>query len=205
MSLSKIFLGISLSAPFGPLSAAALNRGMQSGFSGAFSVRLGGVVGNLLCLTIAFFFISLLYKLESLNFYITIFSSVILIALGARQYTNSKKLNIDAPKQHRSNSDLVTGFILAVFNPFGIIWWLSVYSASVSDSEAEINTIAAYYENLYIILGVLIWITIFSGIIGIIREKFPLKVLKIITQASSISLICYGVYYVYIGVIKIIS
>lgn len=199
MMLSKIFLGISLSAPFGPLSAAALNRGIQSGFMGAFTVRFGGAIGNLCCLIAAFFFVSALYKLQSLSSYITVLSSFALLALGIKQFRNSNNLSLTIDPQYKNRGDIIAGFILAIVNPYGVIWWLSIYSASLSNDENEINTIESFYDNLYIILGVLIWIVIFSFIISLIREKFPLKVLILITKLSSISLIGYGAYYFYLS------
>lgn len=198
MIIQKIILGISLSAPFGPLSAEALSRGLKGGFWAAFRVRMGGAIGNLTCLILASLFISYLHKMQLINTYITSIAAVALISLGCKQFridTNDVYENYDGYRLSK-NSDWFAGLFLAIFNPYGIIWWMSIYTASMTEKElSEKPSISAFIDNLYIILGIVIWIFIFSYLVGLIRRRLSTSLLSILTRASSAFIIGYGIYY----------
>ena len=105
---------------------------------------------------------------------------------------------MDTSKETHEGSDFLTGLALAIFNPFGIVWWISIYATS---TQGDATSLSAYLENLFIIVGVLIWIVIFSVIVSTIRKTCPMKFLIFISKISSLFLIGYGLYYGYMAIV----
>lgn len=195
MFLEKFILGVSLSAPYGPLSAEAIRRGLQDGFLPAYFVRLGGALANLICLIIVYFGLSYIMQHSELGEVAGAVGSVILLYLGFRTIKQASVTPITTDNKASNSNHVFTGLALGVFNPFGIIWWLSVFSTSMAHSNTPWGSLAGLSQNLIIIIGVLCWITIFSGLIAFARRLMNDRIIYFITLLAGTSLVGFGVYY----------
>lgn len=195
MIVEKLLLGVSLSAPFGPLSAEAIKRGIRGGFFPAFYVRLGGAIGNLTCLLIVYFSLSYLMNHADIGQYAGAIGSVLLTYLGIRTVRQSLRINFaDMPHFEPSNG-VWLGFLLAIFNPFGIVWWLSVFSTSMTKNGTNWGSLEGLLQNLLIIVGVLAWIVVFSLILEFAKRFMNPLMVKVMTVLAGLSLIGFGIYY----------
>jgi L-lysine exporter family protein LysE/ArgO len=201
MLLEKIILGVTLAAPIGPVSIEMIKRGLSKGFWGAFVVRAGGAIGNTLCLIGAYFGASLFINSDTKIGVASLVGALVLIYLGAKSLfdkrTHHFTLNPDTdPDTYRLSQGLLTGFILSIANPIGIMFWLSIFAGSI-DQSGETKAWVGLLQNFAVIAGVLIWGVFLSSILEIGKRFFNQKWIKIITLAAGAMLIYFGLKYAY--------
>lgn len=199
MFLEKILLGVTLAAPIGPVSLEMIKRGLRNGFLSAFIVRLGGAIGNMLCLVAAYFGLSLLNSTNPLLVFCSLAGSLVLIYLGIKSFLDKRShllsLKLDIPRYGIGNG-LLTGFILSIANPIGIIFWLGIFAATLEQS-IDSKTWLGLFENFAIIAGVLTWGFCLSGILELGKRFFNQKLIHTIAMVAGLMLIFFGLKYGY--------
>lgn len=186
---NKILLGIALAAPIGPVSLEMINRGLTQGFFAAFSIRLGGVIGNLLCLILACLGLTYLKDLPFVFYSLSLLGIILLFIMGYKAFT----AKVDLSKTSTNSafkSGLSWGFYLAVFNPVALAFWPGVFANSVSD----INSIgfSDFFVNLFILVGVLLWGAILSFSASLGKEFFNQRTATLVTKFSGLAIIFYS-------------
>lgn len=213
MILEKIILGISLAAPIGPVSAEMIRRGLKDGFWAAFNIRIGGAIGNSVCLIAAFFGLSALTQYRGAFSLIGLTGAALLFYMGITTILKTfKEINLGSEDNIKDNiqnntqdllkNSLVLGFILAVANPIAIAFWLGIGAAglnsSVSNTDSVID-IASFLQNFLIIVGVLLWGGALSLSLEFGRRLVTDTVLKVITFISGTILLYFGCKYGFNG------
>lgn len=199
MFLEKIVLGITLAAPIGPVSLEMIKRGLRNGFLGAFIVRLGGAMGNTLCLIAAYFGLSLFSNAGPTLAFCSLAGSAVLIYLGIKSFLDKRShllgLQLEIPHYSLGNG-LLTGFILSIANPIGIIFWLGIFAATLNDSVGTKSWLGLV-ENFAIIAGVLMWGICLSSLLELGKRFINQKLIQIITMIAGLMLVYFGVKYGY--------
>jgi L-lysine exporter family protein LysE/ArgO len=205
MLLEKLLLGVTLAAPIGPVSIEMIKRGLSKGFLSAFVVRLGGAMGNSLCLIAAYFGASLFMNSDTKMGLCSLIGALVLGYLGiksildkrAHQYNASASTTNDSNNsEYGLSSGLLTGFILSIVNPIGIVFWLSIFAASV-DQSGETKAWVGLAQNFVVIAGVLTWGVMLSGLLEIGKRFFNPKWIKMINLAAGVMLIYFALKYTY--------
>lgn len=200
MILEKIILGVSLAAPIGPVSAEMIKRGLKNGFWAAFNIRIGGAIGNSVCLIAAFFGLSALTQYKMAFSLIGLTGAVLLFYMGITTILKTfKEINLESKDniQNRAvssdwlSNSLVLGFILAVANPIAIAFWLGIGAAGLN-STLEIF---GFLQNFLIIAGVLLWGGVLSLSLEFGRRLVTDTALKVITFISGTILLYFGCKY----------
>ena len=198
MLLEKLLLGITLAAPIGPVSIEMIKRGLNKGFLSAFVVRLGGALGNTLCLVAAYFGATMLVDSDEKIGLCSLAGAIVLIYLGTKSLLDRRQHQYQ-PLVNQSQtlfSGALTGFILSIANPIGIVFWLSIFAASI-DRSGETQVWVGLLQNFAVIGGVLIWGLMLSGLLEVGKRFFKPKWIKIITLAAGTMLIYFGLKYAY--------
>lgn len=198
MIIEKILLGISLSAPIGPVSLEMIKRGLNGGFLMAFIIRVGGSLGNMLCLIAAYFGLGLMSESPQVLNFCGLLGSMVLIYMGAKALINRKNHHVrtsTARDRHTILNGLMTGFILSIVNPIGIMFWLSIFAASMSAENIRNASWFGLLENTTIILGVLLWGVFLSSFLELGKKYFTDKMIHRITLCAGILLIVFGFKY----------
>ena len=197
MLIEKILLGVSLSAPIGPVSVEMIRRGLQRGFFGAFVVRLGGAVGNSLCLIAAYFGLALIVRSDKDVAIFSLAGSFVLMYLGVKALLDKRKHHfaVDKDASIKVLNGLATGFVLSIANPIGLLFWIAIFGASLDHTAAK--SMEGLFENFSIILGVLIWGAFLSGLLEIGKRIFNEKLISIITTVAGLMLFGFGLKYAY--------
>lgn len=210
MLLQKIILGITLAAPIGPVSIEMIKRGLNKGFFGAFVVRLGGAIGNTLCLIAAYFGASLLMTSHIKMGLCSIAGAIVLFYLGIKALLDKRahlyhiNTNQAENPDYKLSNGLLTGFILSIANPIGIVFWLTIFAVP-SDLPNETAVWLGLLQNFAVIAGVLIWGGILSGFLEVGKRFVSPKWIKGITKIAGIMLLYFGLKYAYKGIELIIS
>lgn len=205
MLLQKIILGITLAAPIGPVSIEMIKRGLNKGFFGAFVVRLGGAIGNTLCLIAAYFGASLLMTSNTKMGLCSIAGAIVLFYLGIKALLDKRahlyqiSTNQAENPDYKLSSGLLTGFILSIANPIGIVFWLTIFAVP-SDLPEETAVWLGLLQNFAVIAGVLIWGGILSGFLEVGKRFVSPKWIKGITKVAGIMLLYFGLKYAYKGI-----
>lgn len=194
----KIALGVTLSAPIGPVSLEMIKRGLDRGFWQAFIVRLGGAVGNTLCLIAAYFGLGIIMKSPTLTTTCSLLGSFVLIYLGAKSFMGpvKKLLPHEEGSRYGLLNGLLTGFVLALLNPVSVVFWVGIYAATVNHTQGA-PTWLGLFENLSIILGVLLWGFFLSCLLEMGKRFFNEKFIMLITRLAGLLLIGFGLKYGY--------
>lgn len=202
MIIEKLLLGISLSAPIGPVSLEMIRRGLHSGFFGAFVIRLGGAIGNTLCLLGAYFGLGLINSSPIVMNVLGILGSIVLIYMGSKAFLDKRTHNFNDGSKGASDKSLMngltTGFILSIANPIGIVFWLSIFAASLN-AEASTASFSGLAQNFLIVVGVLLWGAFLSGCLEVGKRYFTNKMIHMITFCAGILLIGFGLKYGYLA------
>ncbi len=201
MFIEKILLGITLSAPIGPVSLEMIKRGLNKGFLAAFVVRLGGAMGNTLCLLAAYFGLSMFINSDFKMAIGSLIGALVLFYLGFKSLLDKRihKLNDHQEENYSVGNGLITGFVLSLANPIAFVFWLSIFAATLDHKSTQ--SLEGLFHNFAIILGVLLWGLCLSGILEVGKRFFNHKLIKFITIAAGIMLIGFGLKYGYKGIV----
>ncbi len=202
MILENILLGISLAAPIGPVSIEMINRGLKKGFWAAFIIRLGGCIGNILCLILAHFCLSSLLVYPLIINLISVTGAVFLIYMGFKNFLK-KELNLIASNKLISmveKNGLLVGFILSLANPVSIVFWLGIFAATINTPDAESSNFGL---SLFIIIGVLIWGAFLSGVLALGNRFLKPPIILVITKIAGLVLVAFGIKYCWLSISKI--
>lgn len=193
--LDKILLGITLAAPLGPVSIEMIRRGLRHGFWSAFSVRLGGGVGNTLCLLAASYGLSHLLAYPWLLNLLGIIGAVLLLHMGYKTLRKGAGA-LDLEGDIAIGNALTWGFYLAIANPVALVFWTGIFAANIDPSLGV--TAEDFAENLLIILGALLWGGALSAFLALGHRVFSKTNIVRISQASALFMFYFGLKYLWI-------
>nr|MDQ3044682.1 LysE family transporter [Chloroflexota bacterium] len=93
----------------------------------------------------------------------------------------------------------VLGLAMGAFNPFGIVYWLSVGAALAASAVAHVGAIGSPILVGGVFGGVLLWITFLCGLVQLGRRFMTPRTLGAINAASGVVLIGFGLYFTILG------
>lgn len=197
MILGYILLGISLSAPIGPINAAQLDKDVRGGFLPSWFVGLGAITADIIYMLLVYFGIIHLLDLPFVKAFLWLFGFFVLVYTGVESIKNAGTLsqsNMRGDEAALSKS-FMNGFLMSLFNPLSIMFWLGIYGSilakAVNDSTMEQTLI----NSGAVILGILIWDIFMATAASLFRKYLTLGVLKGISIISGLSLVGFGCYF----------
>jgi len=178
--LTGLALGWSVAWPPGPINAEATRRGLAHGFWAAYSVVLGGCLGDATWALLATIAADHLpsARMQSM---LGVASVVLLLALGALFLRGAYRTWRESPQplSRRLGSSFAVGLTLALTSPWSIAFWIAVIGqtrGSVRDFESTLFFAAA------VVLGAATWGLILSAAVGGLRRRFEGRRWEIATQ-----------------------
>ena len=194
MEFTLIVIGISASgvmAP-GPLFVANIAYGLKEGAKSGIKMAIGHTMVELplvILLGIGVFSLDVFPEFRTL---IAIFGAVALFVFAGLQIKSvfqQKEITSDNKKQ----KPLIAGIVLSAFNPFFIIWWLTIGFKLISDAM-----LIWAFAGILIMFGLHIWMDfVWLGTIAFLASKSK-KILsnrnyKIVMIGLSGMLIYFGI------------
>ncbi|PYE49181.1 LysE family transporter [Paenibacillus barcinonensis] len=193
---SYIFLGISLSAPVGPINAAQLDRGARHGFMHAWVLGLGAMFADLVYMLLIYFGIAHFLSTPFMQAFLWSFGSFILIYTGVETLLKYKRditnASLAESKMHRS---FITGFLMALSNPLNILFWLGIYGSVLTSAVKHTDMAHVLLYSSGIFIGILIWDVVMAGMASRFHRRNNETILRWISVISGISLIGFGLYF----------
>ena len=202
--LQNILLGLTLAAPIGPVNLEIIKRGLNSGFKQAFLTGTGAMCADTTYLILIFFGLTSFLNFAFMKIFLGIAGSIILMYLGvmsARDFFSSanqhKKSNQEPANRRLFNSSFVTGYVLAISSPMTIVWWTGVFGALLAAQTIIHTNISAFFSCLSILLGCFLWVFFLAAALHWGKKIVNEKIVGFISLAAGISLVLFGIYFLY--------
>lgn len=194
--LSYVILGLSLSAPIGPINAAQLDRGIKKGFWHSWLFGLGAVLADILYMVLVYLGVVHFLSTPFMQTFLWLFGAFVLIYTGIESLINAGKVNISTKKKDESLiANLFSGFIMSLSNPMTILFWLGIYGSVLVKTASDHGKSDLFWFSTAIIIGVLIWDLTMAGVSSIFRKLLSTRAITLISVLSGLSLIIFGIYF----------
>ncbi|WP_226383617.1 LysE family transporter [Paenibacillus massiliensis] len=190
-------MGLSLSAPIGPINAAQLDKGIRGGFFPAWFVGLGAICADILHMLLVFLGIIHLLELPFVKVFLWLFGCFVLIYTGIESMKNAGTLTASQSRSRESGLSwsFLQGFLMSLFNPLSIMFWLGIYGSILAKSMNESSVQQVLLNSGAIVLGILLWDVVMAAAASLFRKYLTFGILKFISVVSGLSLVGFGVYF----------
>ena len=199
LALRGILIGLSLGAPVGPINIEIARRVLRSGFRSGWLVGAGAISGDALyCLLMATGVSPLLDHLlvRTLLWIAGALFLVYLSYMSLRAGVEKQRLT-DLPARRLERRSYVTGFLMALLNPMGILFWLSIGGALVASGVQQADTVGTLAIMIGVIAGLDLWVTCLSTLVHSGRWLLSNGLFRAINYAGSVLLFGFAVWFVW--------
>ncbi|WP_242142899.1 MULTISPECIES: LysE family transporter [unclassified Bacillus cereus group] len=194
--LSYIFLGLSLSAPIGPINAAQMDKGIKYGFFHSWVLGIGALIADLIYMLLIYFGVVHFLQTDIVKLFLWSFGTFVLFYTGIESLKSANEITIT---NHRSKESIVktffSGFFMSLSNPISILFWIGIFGSILAKTASSYDNDQLLLYSLGIILGIFLWDITMATISSSFRNILNLRVLSLLTILSGLSLIGYGIYF----------
>ncbi|KRE83745.1 amino acid transporter [Paenibacillus sp. Soil766] len=196
--VTYLFLGISLSAPIGPINAAQLDKGARFGFTQAWLIGLGAMCADLLYMLLIYFGLAHFLTAPFMKTFLWLFGCFVLIYTGIDTLRNVKITKETSPRETQSSvSSFRSGFIMALTNPLNILFWLGIYGSILTESVQNYGLTQVLWHSSGIFAGILLWDVAMATLASSFHKFGNRTTLQMISVTAGLSLIGFGIYFGY--------
>ncbi|CAN7685539.1 LysE family translocator [Paenibacillus sp. LjRoot153] len=196
--VTYLFLGISLSAPIGPINAAQLDKGARFGFTQAWLIGLGAMCADLLYMLLIYFGLAHFLTTPFMKTFLWLFGCFVLIYTGVDTLRNVKITQEASPREVQSSvRSFRSGFIMALTNPLNILFWLGIYGSILAESVQNYGLNQVLWHSSGIFAGILLWDVAMASFASTFHKFGNRTTLQMISVAAGLSLIGFGIYFGY--------
>lgn len=196
-----MLVGVALAAPIGPVNIEIITRGLRHGFQSGWLVGLGALTADTIYAVIIVSGLTPIADRPGLRAPLYLAGAVMLGWVGyssLRSAFNPAEVNDSGIPQVRKS--YMTGFLIALLNPMGIVYWLSVGAALVAEAVDRSGTAGAPVLVGGVFLGLLVWVTALS-MVGQVSQRFVTgPAIRWITGFSGVLIMGFAFYFLYQGV-----
>lgn len=194
--LSYVFLGLSLSAPMGPINAAQLEKGIRSGFFHAWILGIGALLADIIYMALIYLGVIHFLEKDIIKLFLWSFGAFVLIYTGIESLKNANQISISNTRNDDSiMKSFFSGFFMSLSNPLTILFWLGIFGSILAKAASSYNKEQLLLYSFGTILGIFIWDITMASTSSIFRKILNTRMLSLITVISGISLIIYGLYF----------
>ncbi|MHA7098100.1 LysE family translocator [Priestia aryabhattai] len=189
-----LVLGISLAAPIGPIKVEMIKRGMTGGFWPSWLIGLGGVTGDFLFLLVIYLGAEHLFAHHYIVVLTYMLGSFFLLKLGVNSLVKQEILKREDTVASFSPwyQPFFIGFLIALLNPLNIVFWFSVYGATLEEMKGELPSSLSFVYSLFILVGIILWNLNVAFTVHFGRHLLTDKFLRIVSIVAGLVLIGYG-------------
>ncbi|SFP45935.1 LysE family transporter [Salibacterium halotolerans] len=204
---SYILLGVTLAAPIGPVNAAQLDKGIKNGFWHAWVVGVGAMIADALYMLLVYLGVVHFLEVPMVKTFLWLFGFFILVYIGVESLKGeSGAITVTS---RRSSPPLIrsfgSGFFMCLCNPLSIVFWLGIYGSIVAKTSAHHSSEQLLLYSAAIFIGVSLWDITMAGIASGFRKYLSERMLALISTASGICLILFGIYFGWEGVTAVLE
>jgi threonine/homoserine/homoserine lactone efflux protein len=203
---SYIILGLALAAPIGPVNSARLDKGIRSGFWHAWIVGTGSMIADAIFMLLVYIGMVQFLDVPAVQIFLWLFGAFVLIYTGTESITNMKSFSLNEERTKDSLSkSFLTGFIMSISSPLSILFWLGIYGSVLAKTAAGNGTGYLLIYSCMIFLGLTLWDIFVAFLTTFLRRYFNSNILILISALSGISLIGFGIYFGWQGILALLN
>jgi threonine/homoserine/homoserine lactone efflux protein len=196
--LSYLLLGISLSAPIGPINAAQLNKGIHNGFFHAWLVGVGAMFADVLFMLLIYFGVAQFLTTPFMKSFLWLFGFFILVYTGIESIIASRQpIQANTSASESPGKSFRSGFFMAISNPLNILFWLGIYGSVLAKTSSTYSHAQLFLYSGGIFLGIFIWDVVMAGIASGFKRFMSSGALQWISVSAGLCLIGFGLYFGY--------
>lgn len=190
-----LLLGVSLSAPIGPINAAQLHTGMRYGFLRAWFVGIGAMCADAVYMTLIYFGLASFLNTPVIQIGLWLFGALVLVYLGMDTLRSLDDFNRVAEKIRPTPvKALSAGFLMAISNPLNVLFWFGIYGSILAESTKHRAAIE-YFPSIGIFAGIFVWDFVMALIASTFQRLVSPRWLRIISALAGFMLIGFGLYF----------
>lgn len=195
MALRGILVGLALAAPIGPINIEIVRRGLRSGFLSGWLVGLGALSGDTLYVLLVIAGLAPLAQHAAVRTVLWVAGALFLLFLGysSLRAAFSKEKLVGGEEAKTERASYRTGFLMALFNPMGIVFWASIGGGLVASSIEQTDTLGTVAIVIGVMLGIGLWITTLSLLVLGGRRFVTDRVFRGVNLVSGLLLIGFAV------------
>ncbi|MGG3448386.1 MULTISPECIES: LysE family transporter [Bacillaceae] len=192
-----IFLGVSLAAPIGPVNAAQLDTGIKNGFFHAWIFGLGALAAEVLYMIMVYVGVVQFIESPFMKTLLWSFGCFVLTYTGVESLLTANKIEVNVRKGKTIplRRSLLSGFFMSLLNPLTLLFWLGIYGSILAETTELFTGSQIFIYSIAIIIGNLSWDVMMATVSSVARRFLSMRLLKIISILSSLSMIGFGVYF----------
>jgi threonine/homoserine/homoserine lactone efflux protein len=160
-------LGVSVAAPLGPVSAAAIREGLERGSGGAFLIGLGAATVDFLYLTLVYLGVApLLLRLPWLMTLFYLAGAFLLGQMAWSALIRAYQGTAPTVSQTSHGNAYLFGLGITLFNPSTIVSWLGLGGAFASAYLTRLSPAATGAVLLSVFAGSAAWFGVLALLVG---------------------------------------
>ncbi|KGX86830.1 LysE family translocator [Pontibacillus litoralis] len=192
---SYIVLGLSLSAPIGPINAAQLDKGIKHGFGSAWLVGIGAMIADICFMFLIYFGLAQFINIPIVKVFLWLFGGFILLYTGIDSIIHAGKEIQETQPSTSYKKSFLTGFLMALSNPLNIIFWLGIYGSILANTMAQYSMGTLLFYSSGIFVGILIWDAVMAYVASTVGKWDNQRLLKTISLIAGVVLVGFGIYF----------
>lgn len=193
-------VGVALAAPIGPINIEIIRRGIRDGFVHGWMIGLGALTADAFYALVAVTGFASFADNELVRLVLYLAGGVMLGYVGWGSVRTALRGLEGTPDEKRPRGrSYLTGFLMAAFNPMGIIYWLTVGAGLAADAVDRVGRSGAPVLVLGVMLGILAWVSTLSIIAQISRRFVAGTGMRWVTGVSGTIIIGFSLWFFWQG------
>jgi threonine/homoserine/homoserine lactone efflux protein len=202
--ISYIFLGLTLAAPIGPVNSARLDKGIKNGFWHAWIVGVGSMIADGIFMLVVYLGLVKFLDIPVVQIFLWLFGGFILLYSGFESILKANIINLNYSRKKESLVKcFFTGFVMSITSPLSILFWLGIYGSVLAKTATSFGSSLLIIYSCMIFLGLTIWDLFVASLTTGFRRYLTPKSLMFISILSGVSLIGFGLYFGYQGIMAL--
>lgn len=194
-ALSGIVIGLTLAAPIGPINIEIVRRGLRSGFLSGWLVGAGAVTGDTFyCLLVIAGIAPLVdHDIVKTTLWIAGAAFLSFLAYSSLRAALSQTDMLSEKRQTVERRSYLTGLLMALFNPLGLAFWLTIGGALVAAGVEQTDLFGTTALVIGVIIGLGLWVTSLSVLVKGGRRFVSGRVFRYVNIISSVLMFVFAV------------
>lgn len=200
-----MIVGLALAAPVGPINIEIVRRGLAGGFFSGWLVGIGAMTADVIFCALIVTGAARFAESPRLQAPMFLAGAAVLLYLGIaglRSVMSGGEIDTEPASGARSYA---TGFLMAISNPMGLVYWLSIGSAMIASAIATAGAGAGPMLVIGVLVGISIWATVLAGLTTLGRAWVSPAVMRGVSAVGAVVLLGFGLYFVWLGISSITS
>lgn len=198
LSIHFVMLGISLAIPIGPIKLEMIKNGLHGGFWPSWLVGIGAVCADILFMSFIFLGLSPFLHDKWITICMLLTGIIMLSYLGISTIKSSNSsLSFMNENIIEIKKPFWTGFVIAVMNPYNLMFWFGVYGGSLQSIPSTSSNMIRIGLSFCIIIGIVLWNLNVAFTIHFFRKLINDFTIRWLIRLAGIGLLAFSIFLTY--------